>query len=109
MEASEDLCQDKARTLIKKFSSLFFKVTFTVHPKDIPGEARGKSSNVSWAAREMAQEIPLDGRVHVLYSVIDADTCLTQDYFSCVNYHYCTIPSSERLFTMYAPVTIFDR
>ncbi|KAJ3120080.1 hypothetical protein HK100_012949 [Physocladia obscura] len=55
MEESEEGSISKARMLLKIYTDSFFDITFTIHPSNILGEIRGKSSNVSWAAREMAK------------------------------------------------------
>ncbi|KAJ3385008.1 hypothetical protein HDU84_002500 [Entophlyctis sp. JEL0112] len=55
MEESEKGCVTKAQMLLKVYSDSFFDITYTVHPANLPGEIRGKSSNVAWAAREMAK------------------------------------------------------
>lgn len=51
MEQGEAGCEAKAAILIKKYTNQFRSVEFTTHPRDIPGEAQGKSSNLAWAAR----------------------------------------------------------
>lgn len=52
-EAAESGIEDKAFGLIEEFKAFFFDIQLTLHPRGIPGEAAGKSSNVSWAANEM--------------------------------------------------------
>lgn len=42
-----------AQQLINTFGDRFMSMQYTVHPAGIPGEAPGKSSNVSWAAKEV--------------------------------------------------------
>lgn len=44
---------DKALRLMREFDGSFYDMQFTLHPGDLAGEAAGKSSNVSWAARTM--------------------------------------------------------
>ncbi|KAJ3084606.1 oligosaccharyl transferase stt3 subunit [Rhizoclosmatium hyalinum] len=55
MEETEAGCIEKARMIMKLYSEMFFDITFTVHPSNLPGEIRGKSSNVAFASREMAK------------------------------------------------------
>lgn len=45
-----------AQNLIQLFSGKFRGVQFTVHPTGLPGEAPGKSSNVSWAAKQIERK-----------------------------------------------------
>ncbi|KAF2158437.1 hypothetical protein M409DRAFT_61653 [Zasmidium cellare ATCC 36951] len=40
----------KAATLCRAFEKLFFRISYTLHPSNIPGEARGKSSDESYLA-----------------------------------------------------------
>lgn len=51
MEAGESGAAAKANVLIEEFTKAFRAVEFTMHPREIPGEAQGKSSNLCWAAR----------------------------------------------------------
>jgi len=51
MEAAEAGGEQKASTLVSEFEKSFRNITYTMHPRDIPGESRGKSSNLAWAAR----------------------------------------------------------
>lgn len=51
MEQGEAGCEAKAAILIHEYKTQFRSVEFTVHPRNISGEAQGKSSNVSWAAK----------------------------------------------------------
>jgi hypothetical protein len=56
MEQGEKGCEEKAEKLINIFGRHFFQINYTVHPSGIAGEARGKSSNVAWAAAEYASK-----------------------------------------------------
>ena len=53
MEASESGAQQKAEFIINRFQTSFYSIVFTLHPVGIPGEIRGKASNVKWAASQM--------------------------------------------------------
>lgn len=57
-EMGEQGVSEKVMTLIEEFSTAFFEICFTLHPRDIEGEAAGKSSNVAWASREMHRRNP---------------------------------------------------
>lgn len=52
-EMAETGVTDKVNILIEEFSTAFFEISCTLHPRGIEGEAAGKSSNVAWATREM--------------------------------------------------------
>ncbi|KAJ8322558.1 hypothetical protein BDV3_004132 [Batrachochytrium dendrobatidis] len=109
MEATEAGSDIKARKLLRQFQDQFYDLTFTIHPADILGEVRGKSSNVSWAAREMAHRSSPSTRAREIVTVMDADTCFAQDYFSAIAYHYAVSKPADRKITMFAPCTVFDR
>ncbi|KAJ3016843.1 UNVERIFIED_CONTAM: hypothetical protein HDU68_012003, partial [Siphonaria sp. JEL0065] len=123
MEEGEAGCEEKAKLLLERFQSEFHTLTYTVHPKNIPGEARGKSSNTNWACRKMYmqvaqqrvttedQESPIaDSNVarHV-FTCMDADTCFAADYFLAVAYKYTSTSAHSRKAVIYMPSIIFDR
>lgn len=65
-----------AQSLIQLFSGSFREIQFTVHPAGLPGEAPGKSSNVSWAARQIERKYVNDPDwSSVLITVMDSQ-CL---------------------------------
>ena len=111
MEESEECAGLKAQNLIKLFSDSFYDISYTIHPKGMPDEIRGKSSNVSWAACQMANKTSTfeGSHSHEIITVMDADTCFAEDYFTCISYYYCTASPEQRKRMMFAPCTVFDR
>ncbi|KAJ3092025.1 hypothetical protein HK102_011507, partial [Quaeritorhiza haematococci] len=112
MEESEQGSEEKAKMLMKRYADSFLDITFSIHPIGRPAEIRGKSSNVAWAAFEMARRYNggLQGRQdHVILTVMDADTCFAEDYFNSAAYHYCVASPEQRKIMMFAPCTVFDR
>jgi hypothetical protein len=112
MEESEENSIIKAQNLVKMYSDFFFEITYTIHPVGRKGEIRGKSSNVAWAASQMALRNingPLGGHSHEIITVQDADTCFAEDYFSCISYYYATASPEQRKIMMFTPCTVFDR
>ncbi|KAI8848771.1 hypothetical protein BC829DRAFT_417372 [Chytridium lagenaria] len=55
MEETEPGSEEKARSLMRLYADHFYDIVYTIHPKDMPGEIRGKSSNSSWGARQMSR------------------------------------------------------
>jgi len=107
MEASEQGSERKARNLMTMYKDSFYDIVFTMHPAGEPGEIRGKSSNVAWAAKCVAaQSRSLSFEI---LTVIDADTCFAEDYFNAVAYHYCVASPEQRRIMMFVPATVFDR
>lgn len=78
-----------------------------VHPEGLPGEAKVKGANITYAARQVARElqtrkIPLD---HVVVSCFDADTVVSPEYFSCLTYNFMICPTRHR--TSYQPIPVY--
>lgn len=110
MEEGEEGAEEKAKQLISLYETQFLSMDFTVHPKNIPGEARGKSSNVAWSSKQYDKRFSSDEiRPKELMTVMDADTHLTEKYFDCIAYRYCTADSEKRTRMLFAPNLIFDR
>ncbi|KAJ3214291.1 hypothetical protein HDU67_001836, partial [Dinochytrium kinnereticum] len=107
MEETEVDSEEKARSLMRLYADNFYDIVYTVHPKNLPGEIRGKSSNVSWAAKQMTR-LSKDPRGEVL-TVMDADTAFAADYFMSVAFHFAVAAPEVRRLQLFAPCTVFDR
>ncbi|OZJ02903.1 hypothetical protein BZG36_04918, partial [Bifiguratus adelaidae] len=82
MEASEAGYQQKAESLEAYFSGSFLHFITTAHPANIPGESRGKGSNVAWAARHGCAELlnrHVDRR-RIILTVSDSDSAIPELY-----------------------------
>ena len=128
MEQGESGCKDKATILVKEYDARFRVVEYTLHPRDIPGEAQGKSSNLSWAAKYINAKYPKENlKRNVIITVLDgkkplpclssldtdanspiADSHLSTKYFSQITSLHFLHPSTAGT-TMYVPPIIFDR
>ena len=108
MEQGEKEAPEKAAKLIEFFADAFHEIVFTLHPKGIPGEIRGKSSNTAWAAKEMisCNNGPLPNQV---FTVMDADTCFAADYFEAISCYYASAGENERDLIFFSTPTLFDR
>jgi hypothetical protein len=72
MEQKEAGSDTKAATLISTFQDNFAAIRATFHPCDLPGEIAGKSSNVSYAAREIFRAHQANPtKLDVVVTVID--------------------------------------
>ncbi|KAJ3071854.1 hypothetical protein HDU98_004704 [Podochytrium sp. JEL0797] len=128
MEETEDKCEAKALVLLSEYAASFHTLTFTVHPKNLPGEIRGKSSNTNWACTQLYHRFSTTGSFHHeptpvsteqqqltpslhehIYTCIDADTCFAADYFTTVAYEYTTLSTDARKAAMFIPSLLFDR
>ncbi|KAJ8655307.1 hypothetical protein O0I10_008996 [Lichtheimia ornata] len=81
MEASEAGYEIKGQRLQERFEGRFLQFIVTGHPADIPGESRGKGSNVAYAARHGSLELSerIDRR-RVIFTVTDADSAIPELY-----------------------------
>ncbi|OAL29436.1 hypothetical protein AYO20_09173 [Fonsecaea nubica] len=112
MEERDSNGVDVARNLIQLFAGKFREMQYTVHPAGLPGEAPGKSSNVSWAARQIeAKYLDNPDWSSVLVTVMDSDTHLLSQYFETVLIHHLRNRKDQGLtdMTLYMPPIIFDR
>lgn len=74
MEEREEKAIAKATLLVSVFSHSFHGMSFTLHPAGIPGEAPGKSSNESWAARQVERDYPGDAsKQRVIITIMDGE------------------------------------
>ncbi|KAI9322314.1 hypothetical protein BX666DRAFT_1893711 [Dichotomocladium elegans] len=109
MEASEQGHEIKAESLANYFKDSFLHFIVSVHPSDIPGESRGKGSNVSYAARVGCAEMIQRGldRRRVVLTVSDSDSSIPELYVKEVEkaFHRAEDPH----FLLYAPPIFFSR
>lgn len=73
MEAKEENADVKAKKLVASYRPLFYKMSYTIHPVGIPGEAQGKSSNESWAAKQAFRDYPNDVKENIVMTIIDGE------------------------------------
>ncbi|HHE76730.1 MAG TPA: glycosyltransferase family 2 protein [Candidatus Parcubacteria bacterium] len=107
-EKTRNYIQETAKKIEKEFGSLFFKFMITWHPGGIPGEVAGKGSNESWAARKAKKEIidklKIDYK-NIIFTSLDADTCVFPRYFSCLTYYYLTVENPQK--ASFQPVPLY--
>ncbi|MFA5156556.1 MAG: glycosyltransferase family 2 protein [Candidatus Omnitrophota bacterium] len=106
-ERNKDSRQNAA-ALEAEFKNEFFAYLSTFHPDGIPGEARTKGANATWAAKQAKEfisqkGIPLD---KVIISCFDADTCAEKEYFGCLTYHFLTTPRPHQ--ASYQPMPVYN-
>jgi len=97
-----------ASELERRFKDKFFGYISAFHPDGIPGEQRTKGANATWAAKTAKQFLEKSGIAldDVIVSCFDADTCVDQDYFSCLTYHFMTSPNPHR--ASYQPIPVYN-
>ncbi|KAJ6105308.1 hypothetical protein N7523_010118 [Penicillium sp. IBT 18751x] len=111
MEQKENGSPEKAQKLAYTFENSFHRFRTTFHPAGIPGEIAGKSSNVAFAARHIVdvhRSALRENHCNVIITVMDADTHLSQDYFTEIQrLHSLHLNAANR--SLYCCPIIFDR
>ncbi len=104
--ADERIKQDVAY-VCSKHREHFLECMTVIHPANIPGEARVKGANVSFAAKTMTEMIRTKGIPieHVIVSCFDADTVVSRDYFACLTYHFMITP--DRFQASFQPIPMY--
>jgi hypothetical protein len=97
----------RARRLTRRFAHRFGEWLVTMHP-DSPGEVRGKSSNLAWAARRAQDELMATSRLdsrNLLITVCDADSRMDQQYLAALTYEVLAHPNGR--LHVYQPAILF--
>lgn len=78
-----------------------------IHPDGIPGEARVKGANATYAARRAASILRERGIPfhRATVSCFDADTVVPPHYFACLTYHFCIEPNRSR--ASFQPIPVY--
>ncbi|CZT14398.1 uncharacterized protein RCC_00375 [Ramularia collo-cygni] len=109
VEEKEENVAFKAASICQTFGDSFLRCTFTVHPSNLPGEAQGKSSNESWAGKQIMKDFPDEHvRRDLIVTTMDADTHLSARYFSQIAHSHNKSPETNQT-TIYVPPIVFDR
>ncbi len=103
-ERAGDHATSVAEQVKREFGSAFAGFFVTLHPDGVPGEARTKGANLTYAAARARDELArmnIDPAV-TLVSAFDADTIVQPQYFSQLAYTFLTVPDPHR--ASYQPV-----
>ncbi|MBU9889004.1 MAG: glycosyltransferase family 2 protein [Candidatus Omnitrophica bacterium] len=99
--------KEGVRQIVEKYRSRFMDILVVEHPAGLPGEARVKGANTSYAAKAAAcyfeeNKIPFS---NVIVSCFDADTVVGPQYFSCLTYCFMVCPNRHR--ASFQPIPVF--
>jgi cellulose synthase/poly-beta-1,6-N-acetylglucosamine synthase-like glycosyltransferase len=98
---------ERASRLSERFANAFGALLVTMHP-DLPGEVKGKSSNLHWAARRVQDELiatgGLDAR-NLLVTVCDADSRMDRQYLAALSLEVLSHPDGR--LHVYQPAILF--
>lgn len=106
-ERAEAQIKAGVQRLQEEYRGSFFDCMSIIHPSDIPGEARVKGANVTFAARQStdyirSKNIPLE---NVIVSCFDADTVVSSNYFACLTYHFMISPNRQQ--ASFQPIPVY--
>ncbi|KAG2206766.1 hypothetical protein INT47_003708 [Mucor saturninus] len=109
MEASEEGWEDKGERLKDYFEGRFHGFIMTGHPVGIPGEYRGKGSNVNYAVRNGCAEMLNRGydRRQIILTVMDSDAAIPEMYI--LEVEEALMKSDDPYYTICAPPIFFSR
>lgn len=107
-EERYERCRANAAALEAEFGACFAGYLSTFHPDGLPGEARTKGANATWAAKQAKNLIVSKGisLEDVIVSCFDADTCVDKGYFGCLTYYFLTSPKPHQ--ASYQPIPVYN-
>ncbi len=85
-EERDPMAPERSQRLSERFAPLFANLLITFHP-DQDGEVRGKSANLTWAARRVQAQLIDTGMLdpeHLIVTVCDADSRLHHRYLGAL-------------------------
>jgi hypothetical protein len=107
-ERAPESCKQDAARVAAQYASSLLDLLVVIHPSNLPGEARVKGANASYAARQAAEylrarNVPLK---NVVISCLDSDTVVSPRYFSCLTYHFLITPRRTR--ASFQPIPLYQ-
>jgi cellulose synthase/poly-beta-1,6-N-acetylglucosamine synthase-like glycosyltransferase len=106
-EARDPQAPARAERLTERYADRFANWLVTMHP-DLPGEVKGKSSNLAWAARRVHEELIAAGRLdqrNLLVTVCDADSRMDRQYVAALGHEVLSHPDGR--LHIYQPAILF--
>ncbi|HNX68934.1 MAG TPA: glycosyltransferase family 2 protein [Candidatus Omnitrophota bacterium] len=102
-----DEVKEGVRRVVAKYRGEFLDLLLVEHPEGLPGEARVKGANATFAAKAAAEYfrgkgVPFE---NVVVSCFDTDTVVRPDYFACLTYSFMACPDRHR--ASFQPVPVF--
>ncbi len=104
--AQESLKKEMAQ-IADKYRGRFMAFFAAEHPDGLPGEARVKGANTSYAAKAAAKYFEEKGISFekIIVSCFDADTVVGPHYFACLTYGFMACPDRHR--ASFQPIPVF--
>lgn len=93
--------------LIEKYRKYFRDVILVEHPNGIPGEVKGKGSNITYAGYKLKEYVEAHGLnpMNVVVTTLDSDNRPDKKYLPALSYLYCVSPDPLR--ASYQPLPMF--
>ncbi len=110
MEESEAGHIEKGAALEREFSRFFKKFMTTAHPADLPGEARGKGSNVNFAVRKASNILIKEHGMNMenlVLTISDADAAIPELYIQQIEENMQV--AKDPYATVFCPPIFFSR
>ncbi|MBX4210444.1 glycosyltransferase family 2 protein [Candidatus Parcubacteria bacterium] len=108
-ERAGPMAAEIANRIKEKYGEQFGYFITTVHPKDLPDEAPGKGSNISYAAEQARIHILDKHKIRyedVIVSAFDMDTLVYPQYFLCLTWYFLTTPNPYKV--SFQPVPLYN-
>ncbi|MEK7567525.1 MAG: glycosyltransferase family 2 protein [Patescibacteria group bacterium] len=108
-ERAGDGAQEISKIVKDKYAHFFGDFLITTHPKDTEGELAGKGSNIAYATEEARINILDKNKItydDVIVSAFDIDTVVYKQYFSCLTWHFLTVPDPYKV--SFQPVPFYN-
>lgn len=105
--AGQKLVEERIDALGKEFADKFMIFLQTVHPDGIPGEAKVKGANLTWAAKRVREILDEKGIKYeqVVVSTLDCDSRVHPEYLAALTHAFLTNPAPTR--SSYQPLPMF--
>jgi len=96
-----------ARKIQRRYRDAFLDLLVVIHPEGLPGEARVKGANATYAAKAAAAFFRERGIApeQVIVSCFDADTVVDRQYMACLTYHFLMCP--DRIRASFQPLPMY--
>lgn len=107
-ERGGEQVEQQAKQLTAKYANHFKDAICIKHPAGIPGEIKGKGSNITHAGRKLKTYVEQHGidPIKVVVTTLDCDHRPDKKYLSALSYMYCVSPDPLR--AAYQPLQMFN-